>query len=125
MNILQIRFYLFLFGCIGSRLFFTLVSYLASGWFLQMLGVMALFPAIAWFYIFFIGKRDTGLEVFGDTIWWKNLRPIHMLLWSFFAYLAISGNRMAYLILLVDTTFGLGSFLAFHYSEGNLNVMLE
>jgi len=86
---------------------------------------MAIFPAVAWFYIYFIGSRDTGLEVFGDAIWWKNLRPIHMLLWAFFAYLAIKGNHSAYLVLLVDTTFGLGSFLAHHYSEGNLNVMLK
>jgi hypothetical protein len=125
MNTLKIRFYLFLFGCIGSRLMFAITSYFAPGWLLCIMGVMALFPAMAWFYLFFIGKRDTGLEVFGDTIWWKNLRPVHMLLWSFFAYLAISGNRMAYVVLLVDTALGLGSFLLHHYFEDNLNVMLN
>ena len=26
--------------------------------------------------------RKTGLEVFGDKIWWNNLRPIHGILYG-------------------------------------------
>jgi hypothetical protein len=120
-NPIKIRFFLFLFGCIGSRLTFTAISAFASGWFLQLLGLFALIPVIGWFYIIFIGKRDTGLEVFGEKIWWKNLRPIHMTLWSIFAYLAISGNRKAWIVLLVDTLFGLSAFLIHHWSAGNFS----
>ncbi len=124
-NPLKIRFFLFIFGCIGSRLAFTTVSAFSHGWFLKLLGVLALGPVIGWFYIIFIGKRDTGLEVLGEKIWWKNLRPIHMLLWAFFAYLAISGNRNAWIVLLVDTLFGFGAFLNHHYQEGNLAKLIQ
>ena len=122
---LKFRFLLFIFGCIGSRLAFTIVSAFASGWLLRVLGLIALGPVIGWFYIIFIGKRDTGLEVLGEKIWWKNLRPIHMLLWAFFAYLAIMGNRNAWIVLLIDTLFGLGAFLVHHYQEGNLNKLIN
>ena len=124
MNPIKIRFMLFLFGCIGSRLLLTLVSAFSSGLMLKILGVIALIPVIGWIYIIFIGKRDTGLEVLGDKIWWKNLRPIHLILWSFFAYLAINGNRNAWIVLLMDTLFGLSSFLVFHWNEGNFNKLI-
>jgi hypothetical protein len=110
---------MFLFGCIGSRLAFTAISAFASQAVLKFLGIIALFPVLGWFYIIFIGKRDTGLEVFGDKIWWKMLRPIHMFLWGLFAYYAISGNRNAWIILLIDTLFGLGAFIIHHYKEDN------
>jgi hypothetical protein len=125
MNTIQIRFLLFLIGCIGSRLLFTAVSAFASGWFLPLLGFIAMIPVLGWFYIIFIGERDTGVEVMGDKIWWKPLRPIHMLLWFFFAWLAIQGNRRAWMVLLVDTLFGLGAFLVYHGSQGNFRKLLE
>ena len=77
-------------------------------------------PVLGWFYILFIGKRDTGREVFGEKIWWNSLRPIHMILWALFAYLAITGSRNAWIVLLIDTMFGLASFLIHHLNEGNL-----
>jgi hypothetical protein len=124
-NQIKIRFFLFLFGCIGSRLALTIVSAFASGWFLALIGIFALIPVFGWFYIIFIGKRDTGLEVLGDKIWWKNLRPVHMLLWGFFSYLAITGNKKAWLVLLVDTLFGLSSFLVYHWSQDNFKKLSE
>jgi hypothetical protein len=124
-NAIQIRFFLFLFGCIGSRLVFTAISAFASGWFLMLLGFVALIPVIGWFYIIFIGERDTGVEVLGDKIWWKNLRPIHMLLWFYFAWLAIHQNRMAWVVLLADTMFGLTAFLVYHGLQGNFKRLVE
>jgi hypothetical protein len=124
LNNIQIRFLLFLFGCIGSRLLFTLISAYASGWFLSSLGFVALLPVLGWFYIIFFGKRDTGVEVLGDTIWWKDLRPVHMLLWFYFAWLAIQQNRMAWMVLLIDTLFGLSVFLIYHFKEGNFKKLL-
>jgi hypothetical protein len=125
LNNIQIRFILFIFGCIGSRLTLTFISAIASTFLLKLLGYLALIPVIGWFYIIFIGKRDTGAEVLGDKIWWKNLRPIHMILWSFFSYLAISGNKNAWIVLLIDTLFGLLSFLIHHWSEGNFNKLIK
>ena len=124
-SLLKIRFYLFMIACIGSRFLFTVVSGFSYGWVLQLLGVVALIPVIGWFYIMFIKPRDTGFEIFGDEIWWKNLRPVHTILWLFFAYLAITKNKLAWIVLLIDTLLGLSSFLLFHWVEGNLNEMIQ
>ena len=119
MNNIQKRFLLFLFGCIGTRLLLTVVSAFASGLLLKLLGIIAFIFVIGWLYIIFIGKRDTGPEVLGGKIWWKNLRPFHALLWALFSYLAITGNKNAWIVLFIDTIFGLLFFLKFHWSEGN------
>ena len=117
--IIQIRTILFIIGCIGSRLALTALSAFSPKWILSILGYFALMPVIGWFYIIFIGKRDTGLEVFGDKIWWKMLRPIHLFLWGLFAYFAISGNTHSWVILLIDTLIGLVSFILFHWMNGD------
>ena len=116
---LRYRFFLFIFGCIGSRLAITIVSAFASNILLKILGIIALIPVFGWLYIMFIGKRDTGLEVFCDKIWWKDLRLIHTLLWAAFSYMAINGNRKAWIVLFIDTLFGLLAFLMHHWREGN------
>lgn len=123
---LKTRFLLFLVGCIGSRLALTAISAYSTGTFLKLLGLLALGPVIGWLYIIFIGKRDTGLEVFGDKIWWKDLRPLHTLLWATFSYMAISGNRKAWIVLLTDTLFGLSAFLVYHWRQGDFkNAFLD
>lgn len=121
MNNIQKRFILFLCGCIGTR---TLLVYLAKTTnkiFLMYLGYLSLLPAMGFIYLFITGSRKTGSEVFGDKIWWNNLRPIHGILYSLFAYNAIIGNQTAWIYLLVDVLFGLNSFLIFHYYNGDFN----
>jgi hypothetical protein len=83
------------------------------------LGYLALLPAIGFFYLYFSGIRKTGPEVFGDKIWWNELRPIHGLLYFLFAYNAIIGNQNSWVYLLVDVLFGVTSFLIFHYYNGD------
>lgn len=121
---LKYRFLLFLFGCIGSRLALTALSAHVSGKVLSILGWIALVPVIGWIYIIFVGKRDTGAEVFGDKIWWKNLRPIHAALWLAFAVMAIQQTSNAWIVLLIDTLFGLTAFTTFHWSQGNIQTLL-
>jgi hypothetical protein len=115
MNTTQKRFLLFLFGCIGTR---TLLVYLAKNvnkTYLKYMGYLSLLPAIGFFYLFLSNSRKTGAEVFGDKIWWTNLRPVHGLMYLLFSYNAINGNQNAWLYLLVDVIIGLISFLSFHY----------
>jgi hypothetical protein len=115
MNTIQKRFLLFLFGCIGIRTLFVILAKIANKTYLRYMGYLAILPAFGFFYLFLSGSRKTGAEVFGDKIWWNNLRPVHGLLYSLFAYNAIKGNNFAWIYLLVDVIIGLFSFLIFHY----------
>ena len=110
----QKRILLFLIGCIGVRTLFVLIAKNSSTDILPYLGYLALLPAIGFFYIFLTGSRKTGAEVFGERIWWNNLRPIHGLLYGLFAYNAITKNTNAWIYLLVDVLLGLFSFTWFH-----------
>jgi hypothetical protein len=68
--------------------------------------------------------RKTGTEVFGEKIWWNDIRPVHGLLYLLFAYLAINKNKNAWLILLFDVLFGLSMFLNNHYYKGNFKYLV-
>ena len=124
MNNIQKRFLLFLIGCIGTR---TLLVYLAKNvdkTNLKYMGYLSLLPAIGFFYLFLTGSRKTGTEVFGDKIWWNNLRPIHGCMYFLFAYNAIKGNHFAWVYLLVDVIIGLASFLIFHYYNNDFKHLI-
>ena len=115
MNTIQKRFLLFLFGCIGTRVLLVYLAKSDNKTYLRYMGYLSILPAIVFFYLFLSGSRQTGIEVFGDKIWWNDLRPIHGLLYLLFAYNAINGNNFAWIYLLVDVIIGLVSFLSFHY----------
>ena len=121
MNELQQRFILFLVFCIGSRSSFVYIAKNINIQYLPILGYIALLPAFGFAYIFATGTRQTGAEVFGEKIWWNNLRPIHAILYSLFAYNAINKNRQSWIYLLVDVLFGLISFLTHHYMAGSFS----
>ena len=114
MNTLQKRMLLFLVGCIGTRLLFVYIAKNSSVQVLKYLGYVALLPAIGFMYIFLTGSRKTGSEVFGEKIWWNNLRPLHSLLYFIFSYNAIIGNKNAWIYLMVDVVLGLFAFLIHH-----------
>ena len=119
MNTIQKRFLLFLIGCIGTRSLLVYLAKNANKTYLMYLGYLAILPAIGFLYIFFSGARKTGAEVFGEKIWWNNLRPIHSLLYFLFAYNAINGNNNAWMYLLIDVIIGLISFLGHHFYNGD------
>jgi hypothetical protein len=89
--------------------------------YLPLLGYLALIPTIGFTYIYITGLRKTGGEVFGDKIWWNDLRPIHALLYGLFAYYAINKNTNSWQFLLADVIIGLISFLSYHYTIGNFH----
>ena len=125
MNSIQIRFILFLFGCIGMRLFFVIIAKNVSIKYLQYLGYLALVMPIAFMYIYLTGSRQTGPEVLGDKIWWNNLRPLHALIYGLFAYNAIKGNPNSWIFLFLDVLIGLISFLTYHYIKGDFRKLIS
>lgn len=125
MNTIQKRFLLFLFGCLGLRTFFVYLAKILPTEYLKIMGFIALIPASGFLYIYLTGIRQTGTEVFGDKIWWNNLRPIHSILYYGFAYFAINGkHNIAWKFLLADVLVGLSSFLIHHYIYGNFQKIL-
>ncbi len=115
MNIVHKRFLLFLIGCMGSRLLLVYIAKNINTIWLKYMGYLALLPAIGFIYIYLSGARKTGPEVFGDKIWWNNLRPIHALLYILFSYNAINGNKNSWMYLFIDVVIGLISFLVHHF----------
>jgi len=113
------RMLTFVIGCIGTRAVFAYAAKVVSPTILQILGALALIPVIGWFYIIFIGSRDTGPEVLGGRIWWQNLRIIHMLLYLVFAVMALMKRGDAWIVLAVDVILGLIFFLAHHFLKWN------
>jgi hypothetical protein len=116
---------MFLFGCIGTRSLFVIVAKYIHADYLKYLGYLALLPAIGFIYIFLTGSRKTGAEVFGEKIWWNDLRPVHSILYFLFAYNAIVGSRQSWIYLLIDVLIGLISFLTHHYLNGNIFKLLN
>ena len=114
MDTIHKRFLLFLIGCIGTRTLFIYIAKNIYNEYLPYLGYLAMVPAIGFIYIYLTNSRQTGAEVFGEKIWWNNIRPIHGLLYGMFAYNAIKQNSGAYKYLLVDVIIGLISFLMHH-----------
>lgn len=121
MNNIQKRFFLFLFGCIGVRTFFVYIAKTISINYLPFLGYLSILPAIGFTYIYLTGTRKTGAEVFGDKIWWNDLRPIHAILYGLFAYYAINKYTFAWKFLFIDVIIGLVSFLTFHFIQGDFS----
>ena len=120
LSTIQKRFLLFLIGCIGTRIAIALYAKYASTAVLSALGYLALLPAIGFMVIYLTGIRKTGGEVFGERIWWNNLRPLHATLYFIFSYMAINKNKDAWLVLMADVAIGLASFLGHHYSAGHI-----
>ena len=124
MNNIQKRFLLFLIGCVGVRSLFVVIAKNIHIKYLCYLGYLALLPAIGFAYIYLTGSRKTGQEVFGEKIWWNDLRPLHSLLYLLFAYNAILGNKNAWVYLLIDVVIGVISFIIFHYRNGDFTKLI-
>jgi hypothetical protein len=120
---IQRRFLLFIFGCIITRLTFVYLSK-KYRYYLPFFGLLALLAIMGWINILFFNKRDTGPEVFGDKIWWNNIRPVHTVLFLIFAILALQKNKNAWIFLLIDTIIGLSAFLIYHYNADNFSKLI-
>lgn len=122
---LQKRFFLFLLGCIPTRLFISYLAFISNKYNIIriLLSIFLLSVSIGFTLIYIFKLRDTGLETMGNKIWWNNLRPLHALLYGLSGLILLFNflNKKSYvyssLILLFDTTIGLLSFIIFHYSN--------
>ena len=99
----------------GTRLFLVYIAKNINLQMLKYMGYLTLIPAFGFIYIYLTGARKTGAEVFGEKIWWNNLRPVHAMLYGLFAYNAINRNKGAWIYLLIDVVLGVFSFLMHHY----------
>jgi hypothetical protein len=109
------RLLLFLVGCIGTRTALTYAAATAGPTLLTYMAFGAATIAIGFTLIYLFDLRTTGPEVFGERIWWNNMRPVHATLYALFAYTAYTGDRRAWRFLAIDTAIGLVVFLHHHY----------
>ena len=116
MNDITKRILLFLIGCIGVRSMLVILAKSINIKYLPYMGYLALIPAIGFIIIYLAGLRKTGREVFGDIIWWNDIRPIHAVLYILFALYAINKKSYAWIVLLIDVVIGLLTFLNFHFN---------
>ena len=89
MKDIQKRFIGFLLLCIPARLFFVYLAYNLKPNLLQLLGYLALLPAIGFSFIYLTNIRKSGAETFGKKIWWNSLTYTRIS-YFYFAYLAIN-----------------------------------
>ena len=115
MNIKIKRILLFLCGCILLRCIFVIIAKKINKEYLPILGYLAILPAMGFIYIFLTDKRRTGAEVFGNKIWWNNLRPVHASLYIMFSLFAIKKSSYAWIPLLIDVLIGIISFSIYHF----------
>ena len=120
MTPIQKRFTFFLGGCIPARLGLTALAMYISLHYLPYMGIITFPMALGFMYLYFTGKRTTGGETQGTKIWWMKFRIAHGLMYLLFSILAFMSIRESYIVLLIDTIFGLGLFLIHHYNEGNI-----
>ena len=130
MNDIQKRFSLFLFLCITIRSFLVYLAHKLkdNSKYLKIMGLILLFPAIGFLYIYFTNGRKTGREVFGGKIWWNDLRPIHGIIYILFSLFALVNNKTmnnnAWIFLLIDVILGLVSFLVYHCQSNSFSKLL-
>jgi hypothetical protein len=86
-----------------------LAAAFSTGKMLRLLGFFGLIPALLWFYLYFMNTESASKEKQKNDI-----RPVHSILWGFFAYLAIHQNESAWIVLLVDLLFGLTMYIMHH-----------
>ena len=114
MNNLKKRTLMFLLACIPVRIALVLLARYLPIKYLKYLGLLTLIPALGFLIIYIFDLRKTGKEVFGDNIWWNELRLIHGLLYLMFSIYAIKQKTFAYVPLIIDVLLGFFAFMIHH-----------
>tara|TARA_R100001163_G_C5068510_1_gene209045 strand:+ start:17099 stop:17452 length:354 start_codon:yes stop_codon:yes gene_type:complete len=112
---LQKRFILFIFGCLGTRLYLVYLAKLNDPSISKLLIALSLIFSVGFITIYAFNLRKTGLETLGSPIWWNHLRPFHALTFGLYSYLTYINYEKSWIILLFDTIVGAISFFNYHY----------
>jgi len=115
MNDIDKRRFLFILGCIPSRLFIVYLAKTLNPEYLNYLALCLCIPMIGFLYIYLTNSRKTGIETFGARIWWNQLRIVHFLLYLLFMFFVLTNKKHAYLPLLFDVIIGFIAFVHHHY----------
>ena len=100
-------------GCIGgTRAIFIYAVKIAIPPYILYIGLFYILVSIRVFYMFFLGNIDKSPD------WYNNFRPIHGLIYLAFSYYCIHGYvDDAWKILLVDTVFGVTTFIGHNIQD--------
>ena len=122
MNDIQKRFKLFLFLCIPARL--SIAYFIYKRKYIDLYKFILFFIGFGFAYIYALDLRKTGGEVFGDKIWWNNLRPFHAFNYLLTSYMLHNNIEKSEYVILFDTLVGLFKFFIYHYKNNNINQLL-
>ena len=100
---------LFLLACIPARLLLAGLTYKINDKYLPYLSMVFFAIGISFVYLYLSNSRLKAPEAGGET-WWKNLRPIHGMLYITAGIYALKKSRTAAIILIIDVIFGLLAF---------------
>jgi hypothetical protein len=123
---LQKRLLLFLVGCMSARLYLSRVLYnieigtietIIGSKLTKVISIVIGIIGVGFWYIYTNDLRKTGVEVFGDKIWWNDMRPFHgsMYLLAGITLMSVDHRHYAWKLILVDTMVGLIKFLEHHF----------
>lgn len=104
---------LFLFGCMPARLLIALLAYKININYLPYISLIFIAIGASFIYLYLTNSRLKAAEAGGET-WWKNLRPIHGVMYILAGIYALKKSRISALILLIDVLFGFGAFVYHH-----------
>jgi hypothetical protein len=132
MNSVQKRFLLFIFVCVGIRLFLVYVAKklnaLKKIGLLKVMGGILLIPAIVFLYSY-MNYKTTDKGATGGNVWWNSLRLVHGFTYLLFGIMALSNNKKLYsnawIVLLIDVGIGLLAFLIQYTKSNNLSKLLQ
>jgi hypothetical protein len=101
---------LFFLCCIPARLLLVYIAYVllknSNKTFLYAFVAITLAIGISFWTIYLKGWRKTGIETFGQKIWWNALRPVHGSIYLLFSLAALLGYRDAWVLLFADVCLG-------------------
>lgn len=113
---------LFLLLCIPVRILIVFTVKNIDKYYLPYLAAIGLLISIGFIFIYLFDYRKTGAEVFGDKIWWNDLRPVHGCLYLMFALLAFKKNKYTWIPLAIDVIVGFTAFIIYRGYIKYLNI---